>query len=72
MTGDRTVFKYMKDCCIELGNLFSMSIVEKTGSSRLKLQGGIRGLDVRERKLSSPLKHTAWGGNILESPSSGI
>lgn len=52
VTRDRTIFKYMKNCCIELGNLFSMSIVEKTGSSRLKLQGGIRGLDVRERKLT--------------------
>lgn len=51
MTRDRTIFKYMKDHCTELGNLFSMSIAGKTGSSRLKLQG-IRGLDVRERKLA--------------------
>lgn len=52
MTRDRTVFKYMKDHCTELGNLFSMSVAEKAGSSRLELQGGIRGLDVRERKLA--------------------
>lgn len=52
MTRDRTIFKHMKDCCTELGNLFSISIVEKTGSSGLKLQGGICGLDVRERKLT--------------------
>lgn len=51
VTRDRTIFKYMKDHCTELGNLFSMSIAGKTGSSRLKLQG-IRGLDVRERKLA--------------------
>lgn len=50
VTKDRTILKYMVDCCIELGNLFSISIVEKTGSSGLKLQGGICGLDVRERK----------------------
>lgn len=50
MTGDITVFTYMKDCCREEGNLFSMSVVEETGSCRLKLQGGILALDVRERK----------------------
>lgn len=32
MTGDITVLTSMKDCCIEEGNLFSMSVVEKTGS----------------------------------------
>lgn len=52
MTGDITVFTYMKDCCVEEGNLFSMSVVEKIGSCRLKLQGGVFGLDVRERKLT--------------------
>lgn len=50
VTGDITVFTYMKDCCREEGNLFSMSVVEETGSCRLKLQGGILALDVRERK----------------------
>lgn len=60
MTGDITVFYVCKDCCIEEGNLFSMSVVEKTGSCRLKLQGEIFGLDVREEaNSSSEVKYNA-------------
>lgn len=57
LTGAITVFTYMKDCCIEEGNLFSMTVVEKTGSCRLKLQGGVSGLDVRKKKLTAVVQH---------------
>jgi len=39
VTGDITVFTYMKDCCTEEENLFSVSVVEKTGSCREEYLG---------------------------------
>lgn len=59
----------MKNRCTEVGNLFSMSIVGKTGSPGLKLQGGIRGLERGNRQFTTEahcLGGIFWNPHHLE------